>query len=488
MPHRCQTVVDARRLEGRRANLTAFIVCLGCVVVLLDVSIVNVALQRISDGLGGRVSDLQWIVDAYTLAFASFLLTGGTAGDRYGNNQVFGAGIVLFTLASVFCGSANTLSMLIVARVIQGIGAALIIPCSLTLLNHAFDDAAQRAKAFGWWAGSGGVAVAAGPLIGGLLVHLFGWRSIFFVNLPIGMVALLLTIRCIQEEQPLPGRRIDLAGQIVSLLALAALTTVLIEGTNWGWLSPPITGLSVACLLLSFLFVLLEARQSDPMLPLTLFRSPQFSVATSLGLLLSFPFYGLIFTLSLYFQQVSHYTPMQTGLAFLPVTGLLTVMNVYAGRLAAKRGVRFPIVAGLVIGGAGFFWLALAVHAGAGYTIILLPLLSIGAGVPLILPPVTTVVLASVDRPQVGLASATLNAGRQVGAAAGVAVLGSLVSAGHDFVDGFRLAMILSGVIYIIGAVLAIRFIPGKTKPMPEDEGKGEMRYGAKSGRQIKQC
>jgi DHA2 family methylenomycin A resistance protein-like MFS transporter len=460
MSDSCETVVDASGFESNRANLTAFILCLGCVVVLLDVSIVNVALQRISNGLGGRVSDLQWIVDAYTLAFASFLLTGGTAGDRYGNKQVFGAGFVLFTLASVFCGTASTLPVLIIARVIQGIGAALIIPCSLTLLNHAFDDVAQRAKAFGWWAGSGGVAVAAGPLIGGLLVNWFGWRSIFFVNLPIGMIALLLTIRFIREEKPLPGRRIDLGGQIVSLFALAALTTVLIEGTNWGWLSPPIIGLSLTFGLLSLLFVFIEARQSDPMLPLTLFRSPQFSVATSLGMLLSFPFYGLIFTLSLYFQQVCHYTPMQTGLAFLPVTGLLTVMNVYAGRLAAKRGVRFPIVAGLVIGGAGFFWLAFAAHAGASYAVILLPLLSIGAGVPLILPPVTTVVLASVERPQVGLASATLNAGRQVGAAAGVAVLGSLVSAGHNFVAGFRVALVVSGVIYICGTFLAVRFLP----------------------------
>jgi len=207
MSDSCETVVDAKGLEGSRPNLTAFIVCLGCVVVLLDVSIVNVALQRISDGLGGRLSDLQWIVDAYTLAFASFLLTAGTAGDRYGNKQVFGAGFVLFTLASVFCGTANSLPVLITARVIQGIGAALIIPCSLTLLNHAFDDPAQRAKAFGWWAGSGGVSVAAGPLIGGFLVYLFGWRSIFFVNLPIGIVALLLTIRFIREEKPLPGRK-----------------------------------------------------------------------------------------------------------------------------------------------------------------------------------------------------------------------------------------------------------------------------------------
>jgi DHA2 family methylenomycin A resistance protein-like MFS transporter len=450
-------------LERSRPNLTAFITCLGCVVVLLDISIVNVALQRISDGLGGKVSHLQWIVDAYTVAFASFLLSAGTAGDRYGNKRIFAAGFVLFTMASVFCGTANSLPALIAARVLQGLGAALIIPCSLTLLNHAFDDPARRAKAFGWWAGSGGVSVAAGPLIGGLLVHAYGWRSIFFVNIPIGLVALLLTIRYIREERPVPGRKIDLAGQVISLLALASLTTVLIEGANWGWLSPGIVGLVAGFCLLTFLFFVIETRQSDPMLPLTLFHSVQFSVASALGLLLSFAFYGLIFTLSLYFQQVRHYSPLKTGLAFLPVTGLLTIMNVFSGRLAAERGTRFPIVVGFVVGGIGFFWLGFATTENAGYANILLPLLGIGAGVPLILPPVTSVLLASVERSQVGLASATLNAGRQIGAAAGVAVLGSLLSVQHNFVAGFRAAMVVSGAACLIGTLLAIRYIPSQT-------------------------
>jgi MFS transporter, DHA2 family, methylenomycin A resistance protein len=463
MSDRFENLVEVRGRERTHPNLTAFITCLGCVVVLLDVSIVNVALQRISDGLGGRVTDLQWIVDAYTLAFASFLLSAGTAGDRYGNKEVFGTGFILFTVASVFCGTATSLATLISARVFQGMGAAFIIPCSLTLLNHAFEDPAQRAQAFGWWAGSGGVSVAAGPVIGGFLVHTFGWRSIFFVNLPIGLAALLLTMRYIREEKPLRGRRIDLAGQVVSLFALAALTTVLIEGTNWGWLSPGILGLAAGFCLLSLLFFVVETRQSDPMLPLTLFRSAQFSVATSLGLLLSFSFYGLIFTLSLYFQQVRHYSPLKTGFAFLPVTGLLTVMNIFAGRLAAKHGMRFPIVIGFIVGGIGFFWLGFATNEAARYVNILLPLLGIGAGVPLILPPVTSVLLASVDRSQVGLASATLNAGRQIGAAAGVAVLGSLLSVNHHFVAGFRVAMIVSGASCIIGTLLAIRFMPTQT-------------------------
>jgi DHA2 family methylenomycin A resistance protein-like MFS transporter len=457
MPDCCGDVIDAH--ERSRPNLTAFIVCLGCVVVLLDISIVNVALEPIALGLGGRLSDLQWIVDAYTVAFASFLLTAGTAGDRFGNKQVFAAGFLLFTIASVVCGAAGNLSGLIGARVVQGIGAALIIPCSLTLLNHAYDDPIQRTKAFGWWAGSGGASVAAGPLIGGFLVHAFGWRSIFYVNLPIGLAAIFLTSRYIHHEQPRPGQRIDLAGQLVSLFALASLTTVLIEGTNWGWFSPGIVGLSAAAVGLLFLFVVIERRQSQPMLPLTLFRSAQFTTATLLGLLLSFSFYGLIFTLSLYFQQARHFTPLQTGFAFLPVTALLTVMNVFSGKLGAVRGMRFPIVTGFVVAGIGFLWLGLATNAFVSYSGLLLPLLCVGAGVPLILPPLTTLVLASVDRSQVGLASATLNTGRQIGAAAGVAVLGSLLRAAPNLVAGFRWGMIISSIIYLVGTVITLRFI-----------------------------
>jgi len=457
-----QEVVAAQAPERTRPNLTAFIVCLGCVVVLLDISIVNVALHPIAAGLGGNLSDLQWIVDAYTVAFASFLLSAGTAGDRYGNKQVFAGGFVLFTIASMVCGAATSMAALIGARVVQGIGAALIIPCSLTLLNHAYDDPVQRTKAFGWWAGSGGASVAAGPVIGGLLVHSFGWRSIFFVNLPIGLAALILTARYIQNEKARPGQRIDLPGQIVSLFALAALITVLIEGAHWGWASPRILGLTAGFLFLSVLFVAVERKQSVPMLPLTLFRSTQFTVATLLGLLLSFSFYGLIFTLSLYFQQVCQFTPLQTGIAFLPVTGLLTIMNIFAGKLGAKRGMCFPIASGFIVASIGFFWLSFATSDGVGYGTLLLPLLCVGAGVPLILPPVTTVVLASVDRSRVGLASATLNTGRQVGAAAGVAVLGSLLSAAPSIVTGFRWGMIISGVIYVVGTAVAIRHIPAK--------------------------
>jgi DHA2 family methylenomycin A resistance protein-like MFS transporter len=455
-----ENALSAGEFERSRSNLTAFIVCLGCVVVLLDISIVNVALKPIATGLGGRLSDLQWIVDAYTVAFASFLLSAGTAGDRFGNRQVFVAGFFVFTIASVVCGAASNLPALIGARVLQGIGAALIIPCSLTLLNHAYDNPGQRAKAFGWWAGSGGASVAAGPVIGGFLIHSFGWRSIFYVNVPIGLAALFLTYRFIRSERPRPGQRIDWPGQLVSLFALASLTTVLIEGTNWGWLSTGIIVLSIAFVGLSLLFFTIEKRQSQPMLPLSLFQSAQFTVSTLLGLLLSFSFYGLIFTLSLYFQQACHFTPLQTGLAFLPVTGLLTVMNVFAGRLGAARGMRFPIVSGFIVGGIGFLWLALATGTATTYSGLLLPLLCVGAGVPLILPPLTTVVLASVDRSQVGLASATLNTGRQIGAAAGVAVLGSLLTAAPSLVAGFQWGMIISSVIYLVGTVLTLRFVP----------------------------
>jgi MFS transporter, DHA2 family, methylenomycin A resistance protein len=476
MSERCEHISDGGAVEHSRPNLTAFIVCLGCVVVLLDISIVNVALKPIASGLGGRLSDLQWIVDAYTVAFASFLLTAGTTGDRFGNKRVFVVGFFVFTIASIVCGAASNLPALIAARVLQGIGAALIIPCSLTLLNHAYDTPGERAKAFGWWAGSGGASVAAGPVIGGFLINSFGWRSIFYVNIPIGLAALFLTYRYIRNEQPRPGQRIDWPGQLVSLFALASLTTVLIEGTNWGWLSPGIIVLSVACIGLSLSFFVIENRQSQPMLPMELFRSMQFTVSILLGLLLSFSFYGLIFTLSLYFQQARHFTPLETGLAFLPVTGLLTVMNVFSGKLGATRGMRFPIVTGFVVAGIGYFWLAFVTDAKTPYPGLLLPLLCVGAGVPLILPPLTTVVLASVDRSQVGLASATLNTGRQIGAAAGVAVLGSLLTSAPALVAGFQWGMIISSIIYLIGVLLTLRFVPNDPHlRMETSGGEGEI-------------
>jgi MFS transporter, DHA2 family, methylenomycin A resistance protein len=465
-----ENVLDVGEPDRSRPNLTAFIVCLGCVVVLLDISIVNVALRPIASGLGGTLSDLQWIVDAYTVAFASFLLTAGTAGDRFGNKRIFAAGFFLFTIASVVCGAAGSLPALIAARILQGIGASLIIPCSLTLLNHAYDNPGQRARAFGWWAGSGGASVAAGPVIGGLLIHSFGWRSIFYVNVPIGLAALFLTYRYIQNERPRLGQRIDWPGQLVSLFALASLTTVLIEGANWGWLSPGITILTAAFVGLSLLFFAVEKRQPQPMLPLTLFQSSQFTVSTLLGLLLSFSFYGLIFTLSIYFQQARHFTPLETGFAFLPVTGLLTVMNIFAGRLGVWRGMRFPIVAGFIVGGIGFFWLAFATGAATTYSGLLLPLLCVGAGVPLILPPLTTVVLASVDRSQVGLASATLNTGRQIGAAAGVAVLGSLLTAAPNLVAGFRWGMIISSIIYLVGTLLTLRYLDRDVRDVAQEQ------------------
>jgi MFS transporter, DHA2 family, methylenomycin A resistance protein len=279
-----------------------------------------------------------------------------------------------------------------------------------------------------------------------------------------------VTFRYIQKERPLPRQRIDLPGQVVSLFALASLTTVLIEGTNWGWNSAKIIGLSIAFVLLAILFLRIERGQSHPMLPLSLFRSAQFSVASLLGLLLSFPFYGLIFTLSLYFQQVRHFTPLQTGFAFLPVTGLLTVMNVFSGNLAASRGMRFPIVAGFLLGGIGFFWLAFTADQEVPYLNLLPPLLCVGAGVPLILPPVTSVVLASVTRSQVGRGSATLNTGRQIGAAAGVAVLGSLLSVHQQLIIGFRWGLVLCGIIYWLSIVLTIGFIPHSLKLAGMDE------------------
>jgi len=243
------------------------------VIVLLDTSIVNVALDRISVSLGIQIAGLQWVMSAYTLAFASLLLSGGTLGDRWGARNVYLAGLLVFTLASAACGLTPDLPGLIVARILQGVGAAMLVPCSLKLINHAFPISEQRSRAVGIWIGCGGVAMAAGPLIGGVLIHCFDWRSIFYVNVPIGLAGIWMTLRIAPDRQQSTLRRFDPVGQITAIVALAALIAALIEGHVLGWSSPLILAGLVVTVVVGTIFVVVEARSNDPMLPLTFLRA-----------------------------------------------------------------------------------------------------------------------------------------------------------------------------------------------------------------------
>lgn len=302
--------------------LSLIAICLGYFMVILDSTVVTVALPTIQHELGATVTDLQWVVDGYTLVFACLLLTAGALGDRLGNKQVFLVGLVLFTGASAACGLAPTMWVLQVARVVQGVGAAFQVPASLALLNHTFSESHKRDRAIGLWGGIAGVAAAAGPIIGGLLVTTLGWRSVFFLNIPVGIAAFLLTWRFVPRVAGQHQRGLDLGAQGATIIALALLTLAFIQGSVWGWTSFPILGSLVGFVVATGIFLLIERHASSPMLPLNLFRSRTFSAVNTVGLLLNFGFYGELFFMTLYFQNIRGYSALITGLALLPQMGM----------------------------------------------------------------------------------------------------------------------------------------------------------------------
>lgn len=410
------------------------------VVVILDTSIVNVALHPISQTFGSDITGLQWVINAYTLTFASLLLTGGLLGDRFGAKKIYGVGLGLFALASVFCGLANELPELVGARVLQGIGAALLVPCSLMLINNAYPKTAERAGAIGVWAGCGGIAMAAGPLVGGVLIELFGWRSIFLINVPIALIGVWLTSRIPYSAPLAPNRHLDITGQVAAIIALATSVAVLIEGSKLGWDSQWVyAGVFVACIAWCVLLVT-ESRHKDPMLPLHYFRNPVFSGATVLSLVSALVFYGLFFLLSLYFQTDRGWSPLATGLAFLPLTAMVTLGSFTCGRLTRAYGPRAVLFAGFGLYTLGFIGL-LALASEAPYWRIALCYPAVGFGAGIITPAATAVLMSVVDRAKAGVAAGTLNASRQSGSAFGVAIFGALLTSVHPLNDAIYVAV-----------------------------------------------
>ncbi|MDP9972135.1 EmrB/QacA subfamily drug resistance transporter [Variovorax paradoxus] len=429
----------------------------GFVVVQLDVTIVNVAMPQIGKDLGAGATGLQWIVDAYTLAFAALLLTAGSFADRFGSRRVFSLGLVLFGLASLSCALAPSIGVLIVARAAQGIGAALILPTSLSLLSHACaGDAAARTHAIGWWSAFGGVVSAAGPVVGGALTSGLGWRSIFFVNLPICALGLWATRRYVAETVRVATQRLDITGQVLAILALFFLTHSVIEAGVHGWAAASVlSGFAVAAVVIAA-FVFTESRVAEPMIPLGLFRNKAFSASIMLGVVMNLTFYGMIFVLSLYFQNAKGYTPTQTGFALLPFV-VIMLANLASGHLARRYSPRVPVVAGLLL---------LALSSGllhgidetTPYLRILPSLLLMAIGAGIATPALISRTLASVEPTRSATASAILGAARQVGSAIGIALFGALVwglpaqlaagaSVSFDLSTLFRLAGVLLAVV-----------------------------------------
>ncbi|MEZ2335572.1 MFS transporter [Mucilaginibacter sp. RCC_168] len=402
---------------------------LAFVVSQLDVSIVNIALPQISTSFKADISALQWIVDAYTIAFAVLMLSAGGMSDLLGSKRLFQFGLLVFGIASAGCGFAWSPFSLIVFRVLQGVGAAAMIPSSLSILNQSFaHEATQRSKAVAWWTAAGGVSIAAGPILGGLLMHLSNWRMIFFVNVPICLIGILLSIKLTESEKH-ANKGFDIPGQFTWMLALTALIAAIIELHHLGFNNPVIYGALIFSAIMFIIFLQIERKARSPILPLDLFKSPVFNVLVLQGIVLNATYYGTVFVLSLYLQNVLNYPSLTAGLAFLPLTAGFIISNLISGKLMAKYGTRMPIITGLTIGAIGYAGLLIA-HAHTPYWQLFIPFVIIPMGMGLAVPAMTTGILSTVAKTRSGTASAVLNTTRQAAGAMGVAVFGAMTNGG----------------------------------------------------------
>jgi DHA2 family methylenomycin A resistance protein-like MFS transporter len=426
-------------------RLTLFAALLGFVMIAIDASAVNVALPSIGRGLGGSTAGLQWIVDAYTLMFAALLLSAGAFSDRLGAGRLYAWGAAVFTLASAACGLAPSLGFLIGARLVQGTAAALMLPASLAMVRQAFPDAVERGRAIARWTMSGAAATALGPVLGGLLTGSVGWRSIFFLNLPVGVLILLALARTPVSPRR-PAAPLDLPGQLTAILGLGALTFGVIEKSL----------ISLLIAVLSFAaFAAIEHRTAEPMLPLGLFRERVVAVCLAVGFVVNAAYYGLIFVFGLFAQDILGRSAVGSGLVFLPTAVLCTVTNLASARVAARHGARVPVLLGQLICGLGLLLLLLVdVHTGAlTLAILLLPL---AGGLGLAVPSLTALMLGGLAAERAGLAGGVLNSFRQTGGALAVAGFGALVASRSGFVPGLHASLLICVALLAVTAVATL--------------------------------
>jgi len=441
----------ARSTVVRSPTLGLTAISLGFLMITLDATIVNVALGPIGNDLGGSVSTAQWIVNGYTLAFAALLLTAGALADRLGLRTGFLVGLAVFAVGSVACAGATSLAVLIVARVVQGAGAAALMPCSLALIAQTFPDPGDRRRALGVWAGASGIGLAAGPVLGGIITAVLGWRAIFLVNVPIAAVAAGLLRRHVIETAR-HRHPLDLPGQILSTVGLSALTGGFIIAGSEGWAGRLTLALLTTGIASVAGFVLIERAVGHPMIDPVLFRERTFSIALALGVIFNFCLYGSIFCLAIDLHRAHRLDPLDTGLALLPMTMVTGSMAFLSGRLVNRIGEWTAIVIGLTAGAGGALLIALAPSGGLATLIV--STLPIGV-TAVAMPAMTAVAMSHTPSQRVGLASGVFNAFRQTGGALGVAVLGALLtgSRGGLMLDA---AFLAAAGVYTGGITLAL--------------------------------
>jgi DHA2 family methylenomycin A resistance protein-like MFS transporter len=440
-----------------------FTTSLAFVVSQLDVSIVNVAVPQIGKSFSADISTLQWIVDAYTISFAVLMLSAGGMSDLLGSKRLFQLGLLIFGLASVGCGLAWSPLALIGFRALQGVGSATMIPSSLSILNNTFAaEPKLRARAVAYWTAGGAISIAAGPVLGGLLLNISSWRLIFLVNIPICLAGLLFSIY-LADSPKSKSRGFDIPGQFIWMLALTTFIAAVIEWHNLGPHSPFIYGGIIFSLLMLGLFIWREKVATAPILPLDLFHSKNFNVFIGLGMSLNGVYYGLVFVLSLYLQQVLHYSAFAAGMAFLPLTGGFLIANLTSGYLMERYGIRVPILGGLVMFAIGCVCLLLA-KADTPYWQLLFPFFGLPLGMGVAVPAMTTGTLSTVTANRSGIASAVLNTTRQAAGAVGVAVFGTMAGGGADhIVNAITQIAVIAAVFMLVYALLVFKTLKEPT-------------------------
>jgi EmrB/QacA subfamily drug resistance transporter len=449
----------AGRAENPASAWSLAAALLGFFVVTLDAVIVNVALPDIGRELSGGMSGLQWVADGYTLMFAALLLSAGSLSDRVGARRAFGAGMVLFVLASAGCGLAPSLPVLVAARLGQGSAAAALMPASMALLSQAYPDPARRARALGMWAMGGAAASTAGPLLGGLLSAV-SWRLTFFVNVPAGAAALLLLARA--GRSPRHSVPFDWAGQVAAVAAMGGLTYGAIEAGAAGFTAPRVLAAFAVAVVALALFGLVQARGRHPMLPLSLFRSRTVSAAVVIGFAFMVGYYGLPFVMSLYLQQLRGLSALGAGVTFVPMMVVGGILNPFTARLAERFGARALIAGGLLSMTAGLAVIGL-LPATAPVALLSALMILVGLAGPLVMPPVMALLLHAVPARRAGVASGVFNTSRQVGGALAIALFGALLASRATFLPGLRASLLIAAGVVLAAAAVSVLVRPSES-------------------------
>lgn len=437
-------------------------ISLGYFMVLLDTTVISIALPAIHNEWGGGLVGLQWVVNAYTIVFTALLLSMGGIADKLGAKRVYISGLLLFLVASAVTAVVSSLQLLIVMRAILGIGGAALMPSSLSLLAHAFPEPAERVRVMGIWAAVTGLAMACGPVVGGILVDSFGWRSIFLLNVPLAIVSLCLTAFLLSETERKQEKGLDLSGQVLAIAAISALSFAIMEGGTYGWTSLVIIGafgLSALCIIL---FVIAEAKAKAPLLPLPLFRNRTVSAGMAAGMAINFGLSAILFILPIFFEQIRGLSAHWAGLALLPMTIPLAVNPIATGRIVSRIGARIPMTVGF-----GLTALGVLLHTGmdaySSYVLSWAGLLLVGFGVSYTIPSLMAVVLSAVPKEQAGTVSGALNSSRQLGATLAVAFVGSVLDGSETFMSGMHAALLATTVVLLGGSLLSY-LLMGRTR------------------------